>query len=66
MVAVKQPRIGLDLIDYLRKNFPPKCIGPDETMAEAQRYAGKVELARKLIRMGKGDEDHDLPQDDED
>lgn len=66
MVAVKNPRIGLDLIDYLRKTYRPKCIAPGQSEAEAHRYAGAVELAQKLIRMGRGDEDHDLPQDDED
>ncbi|RWI06806.1 MAG: hypothetical protein EOQ89_03490 [Mesorhizobium sp.] len=66
MVQVKNPRIGLDLIDYLRKNFPPRCIQQGQSEIEAHRYAAQVELAQKLIRMGKGDEEHDIPYSDED
>lgn len=31
------------------KQYPQRCIGPFETAEEAQRYAGKAELAAQLL-----------------
>lgn len=33
--------------EYL-KQFPQRCVEPNETMEQAQRYAGKAELAKML------------------
>ena len=51
MPPARDPRIGEDLVDWLRNNFPPRCIAADENPIEAHRYSAKVELAQRLIRM---------------
>lgn len=33
------------------EDFAPRCIGPHETLEQAHRYAGKVELAQQLLEM---------------
>lgn len=57
---MKPPRIGADLVEYLEKNFPPKCITPGEDIRVHERYAGKVDLARNLIRLARKDDDFDI------
>lgn len=63
---MRPPRISIELMDWLRKTFPAQCIEPGQDLIAAHRYAAKVELAQKIIRMGGGDEDHDIPLHDED
>ncbi|MER9178945.1 hypothetical protein [Mesorhizobium sp. M0767] len=53
---MKQPRINSDLVDWLEKIFPPRCISAAEDPIMAHRYAAQVELAQRLIKMGKSDE----------
>lgn len=36
------------LIEELDKLYPPRCIKPQETLAEAQRYAGAREVVELL------------------
>ena len=33
-----------ELVAQLEETYPHRCIEPDQTLAEAHRYAGKVEL----------------------
>ena len=35
--------------DYLEANFQPECIRPGESLEVANRRAGEVELAQRLI-----------------
>ncbi len=47
------------LLEELESFYPPKCVGEDETLRQADRYAGKVELIRDLrcaMTKLKGDE----------
>lgn len=50
-----EPRVPPDLVEWLKENFPPRCIGQNETEAEARYYAAQHELAKRLIRMGQQD-----------
>ena len=43
------PELSYDLIDYLAKLYPPKCIRANETLEEAHRYAGAVQLVSDLV-----------------
>lgn len=63
MVALNNPRISLELVDWLRANYKPRCIGPKEDLRQADRYAGAVELAQKLIRIATGDPNNDIEED---
>ena len=36
------------LVDYLLRQWPARCIGPAETEVAAHRYAGKRELIENL------------------
>jgi len=47
----KLPHLAADLIAELDAAFPPKCIGKDESPADAHRYAGKRELVEFLIQL---------------
>lgn len=38
-----------ELAEYLHENFPPRCIQPNETEAEAHRYAGQQDLIVYLL-----------------
>ncbi|MCC5780543.1 hypothetical protein H7H48_15890 [Nitratireductor sp. B36] len=62
---MRDPRISPDLVDWLKKNFPPLCIHEGQTEVSAHRYAGKVELAQRLIKMGQRDEAYDISIDTE-
>ena len=42
-----------DLIDWLDKAYPPRCIGIDQSIESAHRYAGQRELIEKLINWKK-------------
>lgn len=44
------------LIESLDRQYPPKCIGSDQTEIEAQRYAGKRELIDHLLEKLEADE----------
>lgn len=54
----RAPRVSPDLVDWLKKNFPHRCIRPGETENEARAYAAKVELAEKLIQFGLKSAEH--------
>lgn len=59
------PDRSYDLIDLLVKTFPARCILPHQTVEEAHRYAGMVDLVQDLEewkRNEMGLEDH--PSDD--
>lgn len=43
------------LIDFLNRDYPHRCIGKSETEIEAHRYAGKRELIDDLLQ-AKSDE----------
>jgi len=36
------------LLEKLEEEFPPRCIGPNESLADAHRYAGKVALLKYI------------------
>lgn len=62
----RNPRIPPDLVDWLKENFPAKCISKGQSLEDAHRYAGMVELASKLIGFAiRGeDEPHYMIQED--
>lgn len=43
------PLSSLELIGLLDRAFPPRCVRLNETMEEAQRYAGIRELVEELL-----------------
>lgn len=45
------PPLSTDLVKALDEAFPPKCIGPNETLRDADRYAGKREVIEFLLRL---------------
>ena len=47
------PMYSFELVDELDKVFPPRCIGENESMESAQRYAGARALVDKLIALRK-------------
>lgn len=42
------PHLSEDLISDLEEHYPPRCIDPMETLEDAHRYAGMVELIQTL------------------
>lgn len=42
------PATARDLVEALDAEFPPRCIRPVESLADAHRYAGKRELVDYL------------------
>ena len=42
------PRVTKALIKKLQDTFPEKCIGEKDSLVEAHRYAGKIEMIRFL------------------
>lgn len=51
------PPSAIELVQELDAMFPARCIGASETLAEAQRYAGKRELVDFLKTVLKRTED---------
>jgi hypothetical protein len=52
------PATTVDLIPWLKELFPPQCIAPEDTLAEANRYAGRVDLIAFLeTKLKQADED---------
>lgn len=45
------PMLSIQLVEELDKLHPPRCIGPNETLREADRYAGKRELIEFLLSL---------------
>lgn len=46
----KLPVYATDLVRELNASIPPRCVGSDESMQSAHRYAGKRELVEALLR----------------
>ena len=44
------PLLATDLIKQLDAAFPAKCIGPTESLRDADRYAGKREVIEFLMQ----------------
>lgn len=44
------PVLATDLIRALDEAFPAKCIGPAESLRDADRYAGKREVIEFLLQ----------------
>lgn len=42
------PEVPKSLIEWLEREFPPRCLGTAETVEDHLRYAGKVELVQSL------------------
>lgn len=42
------PLHATELLKQLQTEFPPRCIKPEESLEDAHRYAGKVELVAYL------------------
>lgn len=47
------PKVPADLVEWLRANFPEKCIKPGQDPMDAMFYAGKADLAATLIHYGE-------------
>lgn len=47
-MTVLRSRVSKELIEELEQRFPPKCIKPMESPAEAHHYAGQVHLIEWL------------------
>lgn len=45
------PIITKELAEWLAERIPARTVGPHETMEQAQRYAGRHDLAVELIQM---------------
>ena len=54
------PLYSDDLIKQLDAAFPAKCIGPQDRMEDAHRYAGKREIVELLIRLNAAVKDTTL------
>lgn len=37
-----------EIVEILESQFPPKCVEPGQSLEDAHRYAGKVELVQML------------------
>lgn len=53
MVQVTNPRVGADLVAWLRKNFAPRVFAATDDLVTIHRHSAQVELAQRLIRMGE-------------
>ena len=42
------PELSYDLIDLFVTTYPPLCIKPDQSVEDAHRYAGIVDLVQDL------------------
>ena len=42
------PGLSETLVAHLETLFPPRCLAPNENVAEHHRYAGKVELVQAM------------------
>lgn len=38
-----------DIASFLEENYEPRCIEPYESLADANRRAGEVEIAQRII-----------------
>lgn len=47
------PRVTPDLVEWLKDTFKPRCIKAGESLEDAHRYAGKVELAETIIKFAQ-------------
>lgn len=43
------PILGKEELQRLQLKFPPRCLGPRETVEDHLRYAGKVDLVEALV-----------------
>lgn len=57
------PLHSVDLVGRLDEEFPPRCIGANQTPEEAHRYAGKRELVDFLLRLLADTEENALAED---
>ena len=55
------PKDSYDLIDRLVEQYPPRCILPNETIEDAHRYAGAVQLVNDLLEMKRNELENPLP-----
>tara|TARA_R110002072_G_scaffold151470_2_gene300795 strand:- start:9351 stop:9527 length:177 start_codon:yes stop_codon:yes gene_type:complete len=51
------PRLSYDLIDLLDELYPPLCIRPGESLADANRYAGQREIVDRLLYWKRSEEE---------
>lgn len=52
------PETTADLIKFLDKQYPAKCIEPRQSLEDAHRYAGKRELVEYLkLKFKESNED---------
>lgn len=56
-VAEDLPRDSYDLIGYLDKAYPHRCISPGESLEMAHRYAGIRQLIDELMEWKREEED---------
>ena len=47
-IAEELPVASYDLIEFLVETYPHRCIRPGESLDEAHRYAGQVQLVSEL------------------
>jgi hypothetical protein len=50
------PAATRDLLALLDKLYPPRCIAPGESLADAHRYAGARELVDTLLAAAERDD----------
>ena len=58
-VAAQLPMLATDLIRELAASIPERCIGANESLEAAHRYAGKRELVNSLLLRLKATEESD-------
>lgn len=49
-MAAQLPAYAVDLVRELEASVPERCIGHNESVESAHRYAGKRELVQSLIQ----------------
>lgn len=47
--VIPMPRDSYELIGMLDEMFPPRCIGRNESLEAANRYAGVRDLVEELV-----------------
>lgn len=59
---VDLPHTAYELIEYLDRMIPPRCIGLRESLEDAHRYAGQRALVEVLVEAMKAEQEATLEQ----
>lgn len=60
------PEVPRELVDWLQRLYPPRCLMPNETVEDHLRYAGMVELVQTLAAIAEQQRREFLELDEED